>query len=51
MCTIVSLHAYARHCSYIGRGRKSYEITPTVFVVCSPLCARGNVAHGISARN
>ena len=31
------------------RGLKSYEITPTTFVVWPPPCTGGNKAHGISA--
>ena len=31
------------------RGLKSYEITPTVFVVWPPPCTRGNKARGVLA--
>ena len=33
------------------RGLKSYEITPTTFVVWPPPCTGGNKAHGVSAES
>ena len=33
------------------RGLKSYEITPTVFVVWPPPCTGGNKAYGVSAES